>query len=121
MDSHIAGRPGRPRKDVSELIHAFFSVLLKDGAAVSDVASEGLKIYVNAKDPKPVRKLKDKHLEAAFRASEHERVVPWLRPTKQFTHSWPTFMGRPLPVPIGAAMPSERKPGRRKKVRARSL
>lgn len=113
------GKPGRPRHDVSEYVYASVSVRLESGASVSEAARGGLQIYANAKAPKPVRKLKDKHLEVAFRAAERDRVVPWLRPTEQCTHSVPTFMGRPLPIPIVAASPSERKAGRPKKIRAR--
>jgi hypothetical protein len=114
------GKPGRPAHDVSEPVFAWVSVQLTVRATVSEVARAGLEIYASADDVEPVRKLKDKYLEAAYRASERDRIVPWLRPAAGCTHAWPTFMGRALPVPFGAAVPSERKPGRRKnKVRAR--
>lgn len=113
------GKPGRPAHDVSEAVFASVSVRLTGGATVSEAARAGLEIYVNADDAIPVRKLKDKYLEVAFRAGERDRIVPWLRPTAGLTHAWPTFMERPLPLPIGAATPSERKPGRPTKVRAR--
>ena len=112
------GKPGRPRHDVSEHVFAWVSLGLTGGNTLTRAALPGLKIYANADDEKPVRRLKGKHLEAAFRASERDRIVPWLRPSPGYMHARPTFMGRPLPIPFGAATPSERKPGQRKKNRA---
>ena len=82
---------------------------------MAEVARRGLAIYDNVSAEKPVRRLKGKYLEACFRASERDRIVPWLRPYSGCVHAWPIFIGRLLPVPFGAAMPSERKRGRPKK------
>ena len=112
------GKPGRPVHDVYDFVFAWISHGLADGKTVTQAALSGLTVFANADDAKPVRRLKGKHLEAAFRATEHDRVVPWLRETPGITHAWPIFMGRPLPMPFGAATPSERTPGRPKKNRA---
>ena len=122
MQSNMPGQPGRPAFDVADFIFARVSVKLATGMTLAEVAREGMAFYDhNGPEPKVVRRLKDKHLQAAYRASERDRIVPWLRPDERCTHSWPIFMGRPLPSPIGAASPSERKAGRPKKVRTRRV
>lgn len=77
-------------------------------------------VYDNSSgDIKVVRRLKGKHLEAAYRVSERARIVPWLRQTTGYKDGPPTFMGFLLLVPPGSAMPSDRKRGRPKKLRDR--
>lgn len=119
MKSNGRGQPGRPAFDVAGFMFAHVSARLATGMTLAEVARERMVFYDhNGPEPKVVRHLKDKHLQAAYRASERDRIVPWLRADERCTHSWPIFMGRPLPSPIGAASPSEREAGRPKKVRA---
>ena len=113
----IRAKPGRPPCDVSEQVFAYVSNKLAKEKSLSAVARNGLTVCDGTR--KVVRKMRGNHLEAIFREAERARVVPWERPTEGFTHAHPTFMGRPLPTPIGAAVPSERKPGRPKKIRSR--
>lgn len=89
---------------------------LATGKSLSAAGRKGLVVCDGR--GKIVRKMNGNYYKAIFREAERARVVPWERPTDGCTHAHPIFMGRPLPTPIGATVPSERKPGRPKKIRS---
>ena len=110
---NLAGKPGRPPYDVHEQVYAYVSGGIAAGKTLTEAARKGLVVCDHA--GKVLRQFKGKHLESAYRQSERDRIVPWLYQDPGYTHAWPTFMGRPLPVPLGAAVPSERRQGRPKR------
>ena len=116
-DDKPLSKPGRPRCDVSEQVYAYVASKETEARSLTQACRDGLIVYDGR--GKIVRQMKGNHLEADFRASERDRVAPWERPTIGYTHAWPTFMGRPLPRPFGAATPPARKPGRKKNIRSR--
>lgn len=109
-------KAGRPPRDVSAEVRAYVSTELGRGRTLAEIARQGLVVICDLGcGPNSIRRLKGKHLEAAYRLAEKLHMVPWLRPTVGYRHGVPMFMGRLLPIPIGAALPSVRKPGRPKK------
>lgn len=103
-------KPGRPPHDVSDYLYFHVSTELANGRSLADIARYGA--FFCQTSGKVVRRLKNDYLEQSYRAGEQGRTLPWERPDKEFKHAWPTFMGRPLPVPFGAATPSTRQRGR---------
>jgi len=102
---------GRPPHDVSDHLYPYVSSELAKGRSLSDIARDGLVVFCDAAG-KTVRRMKNDYLEQNFRDAEKARTLLWERPDEQYKHAWPTFMGRPLPVPFGAARPSTRQRGR---------
>lgn len=110
-----SSKPGRPSYDAADQVFAYVRSKETESVSLSQACKGQLVVYNAGR--KVARKLKGNHLEAVFRRSEHDRIVPWERPTIGYTHAWPTFMGRPLPRPFGAATPPARKAGRKKNIR----
>lgn len=109
---------GRPPTDVSSQIAAHFRAEQDKGRTVSEIAGEGLDIYeIDARSlrPKRIRKMRGKHLEAEFRKIEHGYMPVWLQP--DYRGGEVTFLGQPLPVPLGVAALGGRRRGRPKKTR----
>ena len=116
-DGKPSSKPGRPPCDVSEQVYAYVASKETNAKSLTHACRDGLVVYDGRANVR--RNMKGNHLKAIFRSSERDRVVPWKRPTSGYTHEWPSFMGRPLPRPFGAATPPARQPGRKKKIRAR--
>ena len=110
-----SSKPGRPPCDLSEQSIAFVVSELAKGRTLSAIAREGLTVYDWQQNI--LRRMKGKHLEAIFRQAMKDRLMPWERASAHKL-TQPTFMGRPLPIPIGIAQP-QRKAGRPKKNRLR--
>ena len=104
-------KAGRPPCDVSDFVHAHVTAGLERGATLTEATRTGVVIYDRG-DGKILRQMKGKDLQAKYRDGERDRISPWLRPTVGYTHAWPVFMGRQLPVAYGAAALSEREAGR---------
>ena len=100
---------------MSDQVHAYVANKETEARSLTHACVDGLVVYDGR--GKLIRQMKDNYLKAEFRRSEHDRIVPWERPTVGYTHAWPTFMGRALPRPIGAATPPMRKSGRPKNIR----
>ena len=107
-------KPGRPPCDVSEQVIAFVVSERAKGKTLTAIGRAGLTVYDAQENIR--RKMKGKHLEANFRQAMEDRQMPWERDCA-YKLSQPTFMGRPLPIPIGIAQPP-RKAGRPKKNRS---
>lgn len=110
----LKSKPGRPPCDISEQVIAFGVSELAKGKTLSSIGRAGLKVYDAQENIR--RKMKGKHLEANFRRAMEDRQMPWERACA-CKLSQPTFMGRPLPIPIGIAQ-APRKAGRPKKNRS---
>lgn len=112
-----SSKPGRPSYDVSDQVFAYVSSKETEARSLTHACRDGLVVCDGR--GKIVRQMKGNHLKAEFRPSERDRIVPWERPTTGYAHAWPTFMGRPLPKPLGAATPQARKAGRKRNIRSR--
>ena len=104
---------GRPPHDVLEQVHAHVATELAKGRTLAETARDGVVVW-DHRGGKILRRLKGKHLQAAYRMAEKRYLVPWLREAIGHRHSVPKFMGRELLAPIGAATPSLRRRGRPK-------